>query len=358
VFENKSYENILEEMLDSISDDIDKREGSIIYTAIAPQAAALSEAYIWLDNIFNLTFADTAIDEYLDRRVGEFGIHRRQAIKAKRKAEFYAENDVPMDIPIGSRFFIDDRYFVAVEKLDDGVFLLECEEAGTIGNAPKGHLLPVDTISGLSKAILTDIIIPGTEEETDDQLRQRFFEAVNEPSFGGNISDYRQKINAMEGVGGTKVFPVWNGGGTVKCVFINADYATPSSSLVDKIQTEMDPEVNQGKGIGLAPIGHVVTVKGVSSVNVSIQTKITLGNEFTIGQVKNDIEAVVNSYLLELRKSWSSQKNLIVRISQIEARILNVPGVIDIADTKVNGQTENLSLNEEEIPILEKVTLV
>lgn len=358
MFENKSYENILEEMLDSISDDIDKREGSIIYTAIAPQAAALSEAYIWLDNIFNLTFADTAIDEYLDRRVGEFGIHRRQAIKAKRKAEFYTENDVPMDIPIGSRFFIDDRYYVAIEKLDDGVFLLECEEAGITGNAPKGNLLPIDNISGLSKAVLTDVIIPGTEEETDEQLRQRFFEAVNEPSFGGNISDYRRKINDMEGVGGTKVFPVWKGGGTVKCVFIDADFAAPSPSLVEKIQTAIDPEVNQGQGIGLAPIGHVVTIKGVDEISVSVETSIILENEVTLGQVQGDIEETVNNYMLQLRKSWSSQKNLIVRISQIEARILNVAGIIDITDTKVNGQTENLSLNEEEIPILEKVTLV
>ena len=45
MFETYTYEYILNEMLDSISDDLDKREGSVIYNAIAPAAMKLSENY-------------------------------------------------------------------------------------------------------------------------------------------------------------------------------------------------------------------------------------------------------------------------------------------------------------------------
>ncbi|MFF2797181.1 hypothetical protein [Lysinibacillus xylanilyticus] len=41
---------------------------------------------------------------------------------------------------------------------------------------------------------------------------------------------------------------------------------------------------------------------------------------------------------------------MIVRISQIETRILGVDGVIDIANTKLNGIASNLELDKEAIP--------
>ena len=42
----------------------------------------------------------------------------------------------------------------------------------------------------------------------------------------------------------------------------------------------------------------------------------------------------------------------LVRVSQIEARILAVKGVADITDTQLNGITSNVTLGEYEIPVL------
>ena len=44
------------------------------------------------------------------------------------------------------------------------------------------------------------------------------------------------------------------------------------------------------------------------------------------------------------------QKELVVRISQIETRLLNAPGILDIQKTKLNGQDANLILEEMQIP--------
>ena len=53
-------------------------------------------------------------------------------------------------------------------------------------------------------------------------------------------------------------------GGTVKLVIMASDFKAPTPTLLEEIQTAIDPEQNAGEGLGLAPIGHVVLVSGVT----------------------------------------------------------------------------------------------
>lgn len=45
-----------------------------------------------------------------------------------------------------------------------------------------------------------------------------------------------------------------------------------------------------------------------------------------------------------------------VRVSQIESRLLGVSGILDIADTKINGLAANYTLNLDYIPVLGEIT--
>ncbi|WP_332072297.1 baseplate J/gp47 family protein [Paenibacillus sp. GYB004] len=276
MYEHQTYEAILKHMLDRVPNNVDKREGSVIYDAIAPAAAELAQMYVELDINYNLSFADTATGADLTRKSAEFGVNREPATKAKRKGQFYNAANALFDIPIGSRFTIENLNYVAINKISTGVYTLECEAAGVVGNQKFGALLPIAYINGLARAELTDVLIPGEDEETDEALRARYYEEVNRPAFGGNVADYKQRINAMPGVGGTKVFPVWAGGGTVKCTIIAADWNEPSTQLVSDVQTAVDPTVNSGQGLGTAPIGHQVTITGVQGVTINVETTITL----------------------------------------------------------------------------------
>ena len=62
-------------------------------------------------------------------------------------------------------------------------------------------------------------------------------------------------------------------------------------------------------------------------------------------------EAVLEEYFLELRKAWADQEELVVRVSQIEIRMLGITGVLDITGTTINGQAQNLVLGAEQIPV-------
>ena len=58
---------------------------------------------------------------------------------------------------------------------------------------------------------------------------------------------------------------------------------------------------------------------------------------------------------MEIRKTWAlkneiTSNNLVVRISRLEARILDVNGILDIQNTTLNGSPNNLQLTEYEIP--------
>ena len=87
------YETILNRMLDKIPDTLDKREGSIIYDALAPAAAEMAQMYIVLKNNIDLVFADTAVEEYLDRLSNQVGLTRKEATKAIKQGNFYDESE-------------------------------------------------------------------------------------------------------------------------------------------------------------------------------------------------------------------------------------------------------------------------
>jgi uncharacterized phage protein gp47/JayE len=357
VYEHMTYDYILNRMLSVIDDKVDKREGSLIWTACSAVAAEMAQMYADLDINWNLSFADTATGDALTRRAAEYGVNREGPKIAKRKGVFYGQNNVPFDVPVGSRFSLDALNFITRERIGPGEFIMECEQAGTIGNQVSGQMLPIDYIDGLVRAELTDVLVPGEGEETDEQLRERYFEAMNEPAFGGNIADYKQTINAIDGVGATKVFPTWQGGGTVKCVIIASDWNAPSSTLVDEVQSTVDPTVNQGKGLGTAPIGHIVTIAGVQEVAINIEATLTLADGTTLAQVQPLIEQAIENYLLGLRKTWADTGGIIVREALIQAAILSVPGIVDVTNTTLNGSAGNITLTEEEIPVKGTVAL-
>ena len=85
------YDTILQRMLDTVPTQIDKREGSIIYDALGPAAAELAQMYILLKNNIDLVFADTAVEEYLDRLANQVGLTRNEATYAIKKGIFYDE---------------------------------------------------------------------------------------------------------------------------------------------------------------------------------------------------------------------------------------------------------------------------
>ena len=332
-----TYEEILEGMLNRIPSNIDKREGSIIYDAIAPAAAELAQLYIKLDSILNQTFADTATGDFLEKRCAERGIIRIPATFAIVQAEF-----TPTDLKLFDERFSCGNFNYTLLDGENGVYQLVCETSGSEPNNISGDLIPINYIQGLETAKITKVLIPGEDIESDDDLRKRYFDSLSSQAFGGNVADYEQKTKSIDGVGGVKVTPTPGGvGGTVLLTITASDYSVPSKTLLDKVQGEID---------SIAPIGHVVTVEGVLSKKINISTEITYQDGWDWSSAGKHIESAVDDYFMSLSKTWDENTNLIVRTSAVEQKILTCPGVLDIQNTSLNGVTSNIQLGENEIP--------
>lgn len=398
MYENITQEVLLERMLARIPDTMDKRPSSIIYDTHSATAIELQNLYIELEYLMKNSFGDTAEREYLILLCKDRGITPDPATHAVLKGVFAPEN---IDVT-GQRFNAGNINYIVKERIAPGEYQVECETAGNVGNQYMGDIIPMEYIRGLQTAELTEVLIPGEDEEETEALRQRYFDSFDEQAFGGNRADYISRVNRMSGVGGCKVTRVWNDdirpaelipsaevtewynlvingagtavkkwlsavymaaynkkltvGGTVLVTVVDAAlYGAVSETLLDRIQSELDPVQNAGEGYGIAPIGHIVTVKSAEQITIDVKTDITFEEGYQWNNLKSQIAAVVSNYLLELRKGWADSSGLIVRISQIESRILAIKGVTDITNTRLNGTGGNVILGPYEIPVTGEV---
>ena len=354
MYDDVTFEVIMERMLARVPDEYDKREGSIIYMALAPIAYELSLMYVALSYYYDETFADTASDTPLERRCAERGLTREPATCSVLRMG----HNAPV-LALGTRFFAPDTElsYVVTEIEDATHALIECEQSGAQGNDYIGDVIAFDEVAGLTTSTITTIVIPGTQNEDTEALRQRYFDSFHKQVNCGNIEYYKNAVGNLDGIGGLRVIPVANGAGTVKIAFINEAYSVPSPTEVNALQLLVDPV--SGDGSGIAPIDHTVTVVGAEPITCNVAYTLTLASGVTYDSISATCTSVIDEYFTELKKSWGDgDKPISVLLSQIEYRLLSVAGVTDIAGTKLNNVASNLALTDLQIPVLGAVANV
>lgn len=338
---------ILERMLERVGAKFDKREGSIIWDALAPAAVEFENFFYALAAVLDELFADTATRKYLIKRCAERGITPKPASYAIVKGEF---TPATVDV-LGKRFSHEDLNYVVTEKISDGVYKLQCETIGSSANGQTGRLIPIDYVNGLETANIVELLVPGEDEEDTEALRDRYFASLKSEAYGGNELDYKTKILSIAGVGGVKIYSgaEWNGGGTVLLVVQDSEMGVPTDEFINDIQTMIDPEANCGEGKGIAPIGHFVTVVPVNVTTVNIETSIIYNTGASWETVKYQVEEAVDKYLAELNSHWQNNDHIVVRIAHLESALLDVPGVLDIQNTIINGFESNLAVDKDSL---------
>lgn len=405
MFEDRTYETLVKRALARVPPTMDKREGSMVFNGVAPSMAELAQLYIGLDFVFKATYILTAPREYLIKRASDRNMAPYPASAAVYRAEFNQE------VPEGTRFSCEDVNFIVTGRMapeDDTSTGLShrvtCETVGAATNHYSGPLIPVEYLDGLTRAELVELLIPGDDEEETEKFRQRVLDSFQSQAFGGNQADYREKVLAIPGVSAVKVHPVWNEdlrpasfvpgeevtawyeasvgaleasvaawltgvytaashklltvGGAVRLVIMASNDAAPTETLLEEVQNRIDPTQNAGEGLGLAPIGHVVRVEGVTPEPVDVELHLTYAPGWSWEAVKSYVEGVIDNYFVELAKTWASSDFLVVRISQIESRILAgcATMITDIGGTKINGVESNLALDADSVPVRGEVS--
>jgi uncharacterized phage protein gp47/JayE len=349
-YEHMTYESILGRMMERVKADypnIDTREGSILFNALAPAAIELAIMYTELDNIFEQSFVTTASRGYLLLGCQEMGMN---------VAQFYASQGVHkgvfnVEVPIFSRwnhdlynYFVDE--YIGVNEEGNHEYRLICETSGTEPNNTAGDLIPItDAPNNLTLARITECLIEGENETSDDDIRQAYYDYVNGVAVDGNVKQYEKWCAEYNGIGNYRIVPLWNGQNTVKVSILSASNRAASPELVAEFQEYLDPN-SDGMGNGVAPIGAIVTVTTADERDISVSANVIMKSGYSD---TTPINNALSNYLGSI-----AYKKRTVTYLNVGATILGVEGVDSITDLKINGGTTDIVLGEDEIPVLDE----
>lgn len=339
---------IMQRLLSNIPDKYDKTVGSFFYDTQKPLAIEGEQIYKNIDEVLNKGFVTTAEGEYLDKKVAEQGIIRKEATYAVGVVT--VTGSVGAIIPVGLKVSSDNIMFstIAAATISESGSIdisIQCDVPGIDGNLPTGAIksFPV-TIAGLTGVNNAQATAGGYGAETDDELRKRYFEKVSAPATSGNKYNYVMWAKEVVGVGDAKCLPLWNGAGTVKVIIINSERQAADSTLIATVEEYIEEN---------RPIGATVTVESATPLVVNISATLHLQTETVLSSVESLIENAINDCLKKI-----AFEQTYISYAQIGGTILQIDGVLDYEDLLVNETADNITIAENQVPVLGVVSLV
>lgn len=351
---NKNSNEILEDFLQQVPNEYEKRKGYFLWDILKAIAIRLSDTLSSLTNVSKKldvnNLSGTELSRFIEQRTG---LVRKQATHSIGVLNIKGNGT----INIGDLFETEGLIrFEAIEQkhiVDTGTVNIRCVTAGKVGNVPINTIkkMPV-TLQGITNCNNEFETDGGYDEETDEDLRNRYFERLREPATSGNIYHYKRWAKEVEGVGDARVIPLWNGHTTVKVIIIDTDRLPADDLLIQKVQEYIDPNIT-GKGRGQAPIGAFCTVVSAIPKNINISVNAIFSKNYDKEQLKLKIAENIKEYLKEI-----AFKKDILSYAIIGSKILEVEGVIDYSNLTINGQTSNIECLSEQVFVLEGVRFV
>ena len=345
MFEALSMESIKKEIVEGISKryGVSTLEGGFLDAMVGPVALSIWRVYQSLDAIVPIAHVDESSGGYIDMRCEEFGVAARKAgTKAKLALTLKGKNGTR--VPKGTAFLTAEGLTFGLET--DAVLgpsgvaeaAAVADEVGTAYNVDAGAIVRMyANVAGL-ESYTSGAAAGGTDPETDTALAGRFYDRLQTPATSGNAYHYGQWAKEVEGVGAAKVTPLWAGPGTVKVLVAGPQREPVSGELVTACAAHIEE---------LRPIGAAVTVKSAEGLSINVSAKARLSAATTADKVRAALSESLDAYL----KS-SAFREYVLRYNRVSFLLLDIDGVEDFSVLTVNGGTGNVSIGEDQVPVL------
>lgn len=346
MYEDRTFDNILAEMLEEMPDNINTSENSLIRNALVREALSRERFYNDMSRLYDNIFIDTMEEDVFVTYAKDRGIYRKAAISAILQADFAQK------IEIGTRFTANELDYEVTENIGGYTYKIKCLESGEIGNTTFGDIEPIDYVEDWQGGKIVKLITPGADEESIDSLKQRYRESFEIKAFAGNKKAYRDMTMAIEEVGDCIPCRIKEGETNIPVYVVSRAYRALDDDTLAKVQEIVDPIESKAEGEGTAPIGHDVIIKTPEEVSVNVTAKVITEDPYTWDGVKDTIKGKIEDYFLQVRRDWYKRKGCTIRVSQVESAILSVDGVIDCTTTKLNGISENIVMDYTNVPVV------
>lgn len=268
-------------------------------------AGAVHLLYSYLGFQAEQLHVTTADVEGLEDIADEYGINRQDATYATGTATATGTNDI--EIPIstelqtesGVKYTVDESITIASGT---ATLSLTASEAGEDGNQDGSISLTfISPISGVDTSVTVSSsgLVSGTNEETDDELRNRVLRRKQFPPYGGCEYDYKQWMLEYSGVTRAWAFSGYQGDGTVGCTFMmdNSTPSIPTTAILDLVEAYIIEHVDpiSGRTVGI-PIG---AVNGLFMIELTAQPlNMSIGIYPNTSAVQNDINDELDDLIL------------------------------------------------------------
>lgn len=207
-FERLTYDDILNTQIDNakmlFGDDIDTSETSTFGKILRLYCLDAASNQELAEQVYLSAFPNTATGASLDRLCPFVGISRNAASAAQQ--EITVSGTAGTTVPMGFLVASGDIVFHTVNSYtigSDGTVadvIVECNEAGTVGNVPVGSITSiVNPVAGITGITHTGTAKLGEATETDYELRNRFSQALGGAG-SGTLNSIQGAILQVSGV--------------------------------------------------------------------------------------------------------------------------------------------------------------
>lgn len=286
---------IRDRILSNIDVKYDRNLGTYNYEIAQSLGLELENKYIVLEDSVNQKFAGTADFDNLKVIAFEKGVNWKPATSATGIVKIGGNIGATMNI--GDRVANELNEYEATETkvIDSTGFAnvnVKCVNPGIVGNTPVNTIIIFPkTLLGINTVTNELAFTNGYEEESREELLKRYYETIRRPATSGNVYHYEQWCKSVDGVGDVKVKPIWNGGGTVKCVIIDRNKQPASQELITKTSEYIETQ---------RPIGAGVTVVAPSVLNINVVCSIQVKKDYTLEQAKTSIQNNLEQYFKDI----------------------------------------------------------
>jgi uncharacterized phage protein gp47/JayE len=190
-------------------------------------------------------------------------------------------------------------------------------DPGAAGNMVANEIISFQpAINGVTPDNTVIAIAGGADDETDDQLRMRVLQRIQEPPMGGDASDYVAWVEAVPGVTRAWSFPLEQGMGTVVIRFMCDDLRADNNGF--PLQEDVD-----------AVAAYLDTVRPVAVKDVFVVAPIPFPINLNINQLVPDTSATREAIELSLRDMLFTKAvpGGTIYASWVEAAIADAVGV-------------------------------
>ena len=302
--------------------------------ALASEVQSLLAQADW---VLDQSFPQTAVGQYLDYHAETRALTRFSTPSAAVTDYEIEQGSVAMTS--GGVRFETTKKAVLLKGETYVDIPASAVEAGASGNAIAGaiHLMSVYPV-GITQCTNPEAFSGGSDEESDEKLRERVLESYKRLPNGANAAFYEQEAMSFPNVAAAKAVGRARGIGTVD-VYVSTHAGAPDEKLLGEIEAVLQKK---------REIAVDVEVKAPTEKTVNMSAELTAEQGWTMQEITDAATAALQAYFTGERLGEA------VYTAKLASILYGVEGV---KNCHLLTPDEDVSVSATELPVLGTVTI-